>query len=90
MLDSVILYWKTFVNFITFNYKFLFNKLPLLLTEMAPSKIDDGGLSEYELMRMKNMEENRRILESIRREQVRNNSFLSCFYVLFDLFLPIF
>ena len=37
---------------------------------MAPSKIDDGGLSEYELMRMKNMEENRRILESIRREQV--------------------
>lgn len=28
------------------------------------------GLSEYELQRQKNLEENRRILESIRQEQV--------------------
>ncbi len=38
---------------------------------MAPSKTDNSGLSEYELMRIKNLEENRRILESIRQEQVK-------------------
>lgn len=35
---------------------------------MAPAS--NGGLSEYELQRIKNVEENRRILESIRQEQV--------------------
>ena len=35
---------------------------------MAPAK--GGELSEYELQRIKNLEENRRILESIRQEQV--------------------
>lgn len=34
------------------------------------SSIDDSGMSEYEKQRAKNMEENRRILESIRQEQV--------------------
>jgi hypothetical protein len=35
---------------------------------MAPLK--ESKMSEYELQRVKNMEENRRILESIRQEQV--------------------
>lgn len=35
---------------------------------MAP--VNNAGLSEYELQRIKNLEENRRILESIRQEQV--------------------
>lgn len=35
---------------------------------MAPIK--QNGMSEYEMQRAKNMEENRRILESIRQEQV--------------------
>nr|CAH0107673.1 unnamed protein product [Daphnia galeata] len=35
---------------------------------MAPAK--GGELSEYELQRIKNLEENRRILESIRQEQI--------------------
>lgn len=37
---------------------------------MAPA---NNGLSEYELQRIKNLEENRRILESIRQEQVELN-----------------
>jgi hypothetical protein len=37
---------------------------------MAPAK--SGELSEYELQRIKNLEENRRILESIRQEQVES------------------
>ncbi|KAK4006052.1 hypothetical protein OUZ56_011182 [Daphnia magna] len=35
---------------------------------MAP--VNNAGLSEYELQRIKNLEENRRILESIRQEQI--------------------
>jgi hypothetical protein len=35
---------------------------------MAPIK--ENQMSDYELQRVKNMEENRRILESIRQEQV--------------------
>lgn len=35
---------------------------------MSPTS--QNGLSEYELQRLKNMEENRKILESIRQEQV--------------------
>lgn len=31
-----------------------------------------SGMSEYELQRAKNLEENRKILESIRQEQVFN------------------
>ena len=38
---------------------------------MAPGK-RSAGLSEYEQQRANNLEENRRILESIRQEQVRN------------------
>ena len=38
---------------------------------MAPGK-RSVGLSEYEQQRANNLEENRRILESIRQEQVRN------------------
>ena len=44
------------------------NLLVIIVPEMAPAKT--GGLSEYELQRVKNLEENRRILESIRQEQV--------------------
>jgi hypothetical protein len=40
---------------------------------MAPAK--GGELSEYELQRIKNLEENRRILESIRQEQVCSSCF---------------
>ena len=46
---------------------------PRLFTAMAPTRkivISTNGMSEYEMMRMKNLEENRRILESIRNEQV--------------------
>ena len=40
---------------------------------MAPTSkviINTNGMSEYEMQRMRNLEENRRILESIRKEQV--------------------
>ena len=37
---------------------------------MAPIVDENSGLSEYEIQRNKNIAENRRILDSIRREQV--------------------
>ena len=37
---------------------------------MTPVIDEHTGLSEYEIQRNKNMAENRRILESIRQEQV--------------------
>ena len=37
---------------------------------MAPTSHDDSGLSEYEKQRNRNIAENRKILESIRQEQV--------------------
>lgn len=56
---------------LTFPTQFVFP----CLKRMAPA-VKNSGMSEYELQRQKNLEENRRILESIRQEQV-----LSIFFV---------
>ena len=42
------------------------------------SPVNMSGMSEYELQRAKNLEENRKILESIRQEQVFNINIYLC------------
>jgi hypothetical protein len=53
-----------------FYYFYFIIKIANFIKTMAPAFDENSGLSEYEKQRNRNIAENRKILESIRQEQV--------------------